>query len=281
MKEMLKSDYYSKYQNNLEMLEIEMELVKRMIQTHLGRLEWEKMNANNKGQIDKQEQNVLAGTRLYSFLLCSWFEARLYKIVYEDSSIAFTTSEISCVMSQKQMDQKWKYCFIYAICKNYGFAYVQGKDYSSDFAPNSIDKENYEEVIHMLNDIEEAITIRNRLAHGQWSVQFNASRKKVASYDFFTKYNNIQQLITLKEIFSLIAEIISDYVVFKDKTNGTRDFNFYINNKVKKIKMMKKRLQKQEFKKYCNSFLRLENKKREVYKEKNSTINSDIVENNI
>ncbi len=117
----------------------------------------------------------------------------------------------------------------------------------------------------MLDDIQNAITIRNRLAHGQWSVQFNSRRTAIATYDFFSKYDNIQKLVLLKEKFSLIAEIISDYVVFKDKTSGQRDFNDFIYNKIKKVQNIEIRILKHNFEKYCKRFLDIEKRKSENY----------------
>lgn len=262
---MLKSDYYRRYQENLELLEIEMKLVKKTTQTHLGKLEWEDKESHDMGEIENERKSILAGTRLYSFLLCSWFEARLYKIVYEASSMAFSDSEITSIMSQDKMDTKWKMCYAYAICKNYGFSYTTGKNYSAEFIQGSREQLNYNEVIKMLDDIQNAITIRNRLAHGQWSVQFNSRRTAIATYDFFSKYDNIQKLVLLKEKFSLIAEIISDYVVFKDKTSGQRDFNDFIYNKIKKVQNIEIRILKHNFEKYCKRFLDIEKRKRENY----------------
>lgn len=262
---MVKADYYKRYQENLELLEIEMELIKKTTQTHLGMFEWVDKESHDIGKLENEKKAILAGTRLYSFLLCSWFEARLYKIVYEASSVAFTDSEISSIMSQDKMDKNWKMCYAYAICKNYGFTYSSGKNYSMEFALGSMERLNYEEVMKMIEDIKNAITVRNRLAHGQWSVQFNASRNAIATYDFFSKYDNIQKLVLLKEKFSLIAEIISDYVVFKDKTSGTRDFNDFIHNKIMKVQNIEVRISKHNFKKYCTSFYNIEKRKREKY----------------
>lgn len=56
----------------------------------------------------KTEYDILSGNRLYTFLLCSWFEARLNKILYENSSAGFTDGDRRSIKSEKKMGQKWK-----------------------------------------------------------------------------------------------------------------------------------------------------------------------------
>ncbi|MFR4413136.1 MAG: hypothetical protein ACLT5B_07270 [Clostridia bacterium] len=85
-----------------------------------------------------------------------------------------------------------------------------------------------------LGDIEQAVTIRNRLAHGQWKIQLNSNESNLASEEitsFFERYDNIQKLDLLYKVYKLIAEIISSYVVYKDKVL-TNNFKQEIKDKI-------------------------------------------------
>ena len=80
---MNREQLYNIYQTNLELLENELVQVKRMAQANLGKLCYAKLEEKELGEIQKREKDVLGITRLYTFLLCSWLEARIKKILYE------------------------------------------------------------------------------------------------------------------------------------------------------------------------------------------------------
>ena len=77
--EMDRQNLYNIYQNNLELLENELGQVKKMTQINLGKLYYATLERKELGEIKKKERYVLGSTRLYTFLLCSWLEARLKK----------------------------------------------------------------------------------------------------------------------------------------------------------------------------------------------------------
>ena len=77
--EMDRQNLYNIYQNNLELLENELGQVKKMTQINLGKLYYATLEGKELGEIKKNERYVLGSTRLYTFLLCSWLEARLKK----------------------------------------------------------------------------------------------------------------------------------------------------------------------------------------------------------
>lgn len=223
---MTRNDYYVSYQANLEMLNIQIAQVKNTTRLVIGKNAWQVSNHSDTHQISKSNLEVLASTRLYSFLICSWFEARLMKILYENSSVAFSDSEINTIRQLDNMKVKWKTIFQMAICKSYCIPYVdEKKDYSSYFSGSSIAVQNYKDVLVFMPDIEDAITIRNRLAHGQWSVQFNSNNTALVNYPFLTLYDNIQKLDILHQCFEQIANVISSYITYKDKTNPNFDIN--------------------------------------------------------
>ena len=99
------------------------------------------------------------------------------------------------------MEEIWKLSFSAAVQKSYGFSSHPGVDYdySSEFTTGSLSLSNYQTIRSLFSDVADAITVRNRLAHGQWDIQFNSSNTAVAHYPLLTQYDNIQKLGLLKE----------------------------------------------------------------------------------
>lgn len=258
-----KSDYYKYYQSNIEFLDSEIAQVKKAAQTAIGKKTWEEKSETDPKQIAATEKEIRACTRLYTFLICSWFEACLMKILYENSSVAFSETDITLIRNLKSMDMKWKTCFSIAVCKSYGFSYSGDIDHGSNFLTGSIEQQNYWDVYSLFVDISDAITIRNRLAHGQWEVQFNSSNTKVANYSFLTNYNNIQKLDILKQCYNHIADIISSYVTYKDK----KDFKFNqgIREKIRLILNKKIRIHNSDYQKYASQLGRCYESQRNRY----------------
>ena len=263
-----RQDYYVHYQSNLQLLDCEMEQVKIATQQAIGEKAWLNKEHRNQKQIAVIDNRIKACTRLYTFLLCSWFEARLLKMLYENSSVAFTDSEIATIRSKHtnygEMNQKWKESFSIAVCRSYGFTYTPNTDYTSQFVNGSVSQRNYSVVCSFFADITDAITIRNRLGHGQWDVQFNSSNTNVTNYSFFTEYDNIQRLSMLKQAFNEIAEIINSYVTYKDKHNS--NFDALIEKRIKNVYQIRTRIQKSDFEKYALKLGKLHERKVEVSK---------------
>ena len=264
-----RKDYYQHYQSNLQLLDCEMEQVKIATQQAIGEKTWlEKMHRDQK-QIATINTRIKACTKLYTFLLCSWFEVRLLKMLYENSSVAFTDQEIASIRSSqpkyREMSQKWKESFSIAICRSYGFSYAPNTDYTSQFVSGSVEQRNYTTVCSFFSDIADAITIRNRLGHGQWDVQFNGSNTNIANYPFFTEYDNIQKLNMLKQAFNEIAEIINSYVTYKDKLNP--NFNTLVEKRINNVSQIKTRIQNSNFGKYADQLEKLHARKVEISKQ--------------
>lgn len=76
------------------------------------------------------------------------------------------------------MSEKWKKCLNISVCKSYGFTFEREiNEYIDYFNDCSDEKYCYCKVYEYLGDIEQAVTIRNRLAHGQWKIQLNSNEK--------------------------------------------------------------------------------------------------------
>ena len=90
-------------------------------------------------------------------------------------------------------------------------------------------------------------------------------------YNFLNQYDNVQKLDMLYSIYKIIAEIISSYVVYKDK-NVTNNFNDTMIKKIKEIENFHQRIEKSNFEKYCKPFMikeksEYENRKKVYIKE--------------
>lgn len=240
--------YYSVYQENIELLDIEIQQVKKNAQITIGKKNWLEKNGEDVTKVLFHEKEILASTRLMTFLVCSWFEARLMKMLYEESAVAFSDAEISTIRQLKQMNKKWQWAFYVAVGKATGRTYLGTEDYTMDFSNGSIAQKNYLSMVGMFVDMEKAITVRNRLAHGQWMTQLNCENTNITTYSFLSKYDNIQKLDILVQIFRDIAEIINKYVVYKDKQNP--NFDQQVQKLVSKIEDKKQRIEKSDFHKY-------------------------------
>lgn len=253
---MNRGDFYRIYQENLMMLEQEMGIVKKYVQISLGRYEYEKDLGRN---TSFYETETLAGTRLFCFLMCAWFEARLYKILYEDSSEGVSDSEIVAINAKRTIGEKWKVSYHVAICRKHGFAYQVNKDYSMGFTIED-DRNNYLLVEGLLNEIDKAIIVRNRLAHGQCKTPLTSSRTNISTeiLNYLNQYDNIQKLDYQFKYYKLIAEIINDLAV----SNETYKRN--ITSKMELIKTNREAIIKRKFEKYCKPFVKKEKQKQEM-----------------
>lgn len=254
---MTRSEHYQYAQQNLLLLEKEISMVKKSAQALIGKFAWQQANNQPAKILDASRFEVLAATRLYTFLICSWLEARLTKIFYENSSCAFTDIEIELITNPRHtMEYRWKASFSLAVQKSYRFSSYPNlvHDYSSDFTPGSLSLTNYQLILSLFEDLADAITIRNRLAHGQWAVQFNSNNTHIKQYSLIQNYDNIQKLENLKGCFNQIGEILSMYVTYKDKQNP--NFDQIVNQKLKLIIDKKLKAEKMDYSKYISSLKR-------------------------
>lgn len=254
---MNRSDHYLYAQQNLSLLEQEISIVKKSAQIAIGKHAWQKEHDYNVYQLEASKREVLAATRLYTFLICSWLEARLTKILYENSSCAFTDAEIASITSNSySMENRWKMSFSLAVRKSYSFPIYSDiiHDYSLNFTPGSLGLSNYQIILTLFSDISDAITVRNRLAHGQWDVQFNSNNTAIKHYSLLAQYDNVQKLGHLKDYFDQIGEIISIYVTYKDKHNPNFD-----NIIAKRIQLIMDKKSKAEHMVYSKYVSRLKN----------------------
>lgn len=240
---MLKSDdYYDLHQENLKFVEIELNYVKQMVNNIAASYLWEQDKKRDKGQIKKKDQELQAMTRLYAFLLGNWYEIRLYKIISEKSKVAFSMEEKKQIKDLKIITQKWEKCF--------------------EISMNKIDQETWNDSTRKnlesnfgdyMQEISDLITMRNRLGHGQWSVQMNGRQTSIRTPDAIINYPDISKLVLLKNKMDLIAKIIEKIVIYKEKDK--KAFSEQVESLMNQISIVNKRINKSELRKYVNSNL--------------------------
>lgn len=258
-----KTDIHYIYSENLRVMENQISSVKKMIQAKLGSLEWLKINKKNSPEIIRLKEEIFADTRLFTFLISSWFEARLKKIVYDRSSAAFNQVQIKQILDtnlkRTSMLKRWKLCFETAVCNGYKLnSYSKGK-----FKIKNVSLSEYNNVItieSLFIEIDEAIKIRNSLAHGEWHTQLNGTRDKVKQVSFFNKYSDVQKLDLLHNYYSIIAEVIESYVVYKNK--NTNKFETHITTMINRLEQQKNKLANPNYENYVKPFLIKETTKR-------------------
>ena len=278
---------YDIHQKNIHLLEMEMEITKKTTQNKLGQYLFFKKNhdissgnSSVNGKLKRYDEEILGCTRLYTFLLCSWLESRLHKILYEASSVAFTDSERLIVRrlthhKDIEIEKQWKICFNLALCKSFGIAYSNDINKLATKSPDLFTScpsalRVYDKVFDYLELIKGAVSVRNRLAHGQWEIQLNSSSTNYASVDiknFLNRYSNIMELDLLFNMFKEISDIISSYVTYKDKhSNRQADFDKKIDDCIDKIETINSQLNNKKFDKYCKIFLRKYTQQQKIWK---------------
>jgi len=129
------------------------------------------------GNIEKQlrkslskndESGELTFTRLYTMMLGVWCEARLHKLLYEKG--VFSEDERHFVYSVSSLGERWQRALELGLKKHLGFKI--GDEISKKTVKFSIFN-LYEEIREWISEhFAPAITLRNKIAHGQWIKPF-------------------------------------------------------------------------------------------------------------
>ena len=83
-----------------------------------------KYNRTFKEELPEITPHVCRHTYCTREMICSWFEARLMKLLYEESAVAFSDQEISQIRSMKEMSKKWKTAYLVSVGKATGISYT-------------------------------------------------------------------------------------------------------------------------------------------------------------
>ncbi|MCF1285109.1 hypothetical protein [Streptococcus sinensis] len=234
-----KQQLYEIYQSNLLMCEVQIDIIKKTINKIIGEYHWNKKHNPKNSRLHKLEKELQASQRLYMFLLGSWFELRLYKILYESSQVSFNETELGNIDQVETIAGKWKKSFEIAIGHISSTENWRGitKDYISGMFANEY-----------FQEIQDVITARNKLAHGESDIQLTKSRKNIKILELLERVSNMQQSVEFYNKLKGIAEFLELLVIYKEK--DTLNFEQRVDSIVKKINNAGSRVDNKDYRKY-------------------------------
>ena len=198
-----KEELYNVYSENIRYADLQLEILRKNAREIAAEYYWYKEKKQK-----KCHKELKAITNLYAYILGNKFELQLMKIIHENSAAAFSYAELEDIKSQKTMYDKWKRCLDICFSKNNDNIRGLEKKLEDLFS----EQENYMKVI------QEIITMRNKLAHGQWSIQLNSTNARTVNLEILNNYPDISKLIWLKKKLEVLVEIVETIVVYKDKS---------------------------------------------------------------
>lgn len=166
-------------------------------------------------------KSVATHLRLYAFLLGAWSEARLLKLLYEPQ--AFNVDERKSVLGEQAL-LRWHAVLEAAYRRHYGIPNAALRPPALP-ATASGRLQTLQAVLD--EDLSSIITLRNKLAHGQWAYPLNDALDDVAEPQM--KRLRQENLLTLKFKASMIDSLcacIHDIVV--SKPTFERDFDNHL-----------------------------------------------------
>ncbi len=238
-----KNEYYKFFTDNLYMVDMQMSLIKNMINELYGELYWKKNNNND--NLSETEYRIKSLTRLYTFLIGNQLEIYLNKIINDKSSAAFSSKEIEDIHNKKQISEKWKEAFNITY-KKMPINNQRLLDIKSEINQNF--SSNY------FSEIDDIILTRNRLAHGQWDEQLNAKGKLTDNKpEILKNYTKINELVLLKNKLKCIVNLLELLIVYKDKCEPRFEIN--VKKYINEIKNINNRIAKSNIENYTKKYV--------------------------
>ena len=196
--QLTKEDLYLIYTENIRYANFQLEAIRLQTRQLAGEYYWY-ISKNKECQIKKNLKDKLkALTNLYAYILGNRFELQLMKILHENSTVAFSDAELQTIKGKDPIYEKWSECIKISFRKSTS---IDWKDVNGNNLVELLDKNNY------LKDFQDFITMRNRLAHGQWSTQLNYQGTKERTPDAFNKYDDISKLVLLSKKLDIMVKI--------------------------------------------------------------------------
>ena len=191
----------------------------------------------------------------------NWYEIKLYKLIYDNSSAAFDDSEIAIIKGKQTISDRWKEVYRISLNK----VRASGLLEIAELEIRQIDRIISDDYF---TEIDDLILTRNRLAHGQWDTQLNNNQTNLNPLNFLIRYKTYNHLRLLRNKLDNISKIIECLVVFKDKTSET--FNNDLTKYLKEIEKIETRIlnadDRKDAKSKINQLLNQEKMKRLFYK---------------
>jgi len=240
----LKSNYYY-HCENLKTISEAIKSIQRTLRIYISK---------------NEEKNIYIYTKILSFLINSWAEVRLLKLIYEKD--AFSESEINEILILNA-DERWQHVLNIAFCKAYRIPNIDKIDNSQISYTSRSRREALLKLIK--EDLIDSIQARNRIAHGQWKYAFNNDLKTLNGELIKNlKKENIIKLQLKLKMFQSLAQIIHDLAVSTPTFERDFDVNY------KKIEEQKQNFHKRDYDDYKEKMIKKRTnglKKREINKE--------------
>ena len=170
----------------------------------------------NDGFRRKDQPKVDAFTRAYAMMFCAWAEANFSKVLHTPH--AFEIDEIQQVHSAKAngIAVAWKKCV------ELGLRHLDAK--RGNFRPNA--RQKLEKAIDA--HIFDPSILRNKLAHGQWTVALNRENNSVQP-DLTNKINelDIVKIDAWIKGHQLLADVV-EHLIESPKKAFMRDWYAYV-----------------------------------------------------
>lgn len=240
-----KEDLYEVYTKNIRYTKYQLKVIKTEASQVAVKYYW---YYEEKGIVRRDIfRDLEALTNLYAYILGSRFELQLMKILHENSSVAFTEEELENIKRKHTVYDRWRECLKISF------------DKSSDLVDwENVGGENLKEIFqdsqNYLQEFQEIITMRNRLAHGQWSVQMDSAGTKEKVPDAMLRYSDLSKLVLLANKLDIMSRIVETIVVYKDKRSTK--FEQKLVYLIKKNKNVNKRIERTNLRSYIGSKLK-------------------------
>lgn len=182
----------------------------------------------------KYTRYILIQTRILSGLIVSWSENVIKRLFYEPN--AFSNIQIE-KLHGLNLQQKWEFALKVAFCNAYNVPNPHNRPLFNQInidLQSTVPRSARDKYLHIKNLITDelipAISIRNKVQHGEWIKAFSPPNSLEFSRDLTREVNreNVVMLQTKINQFKAIYQLIHDLAVFKAGNNIVtfeRDFD--------------------------------------------------------
>ncbi|WP_192825549.1 hypothetical protein [Bacillus pacificus] len=169
---------------------------------------------------EKRDEEIVF-TRLLSNITVIWMEASILKICYDNNS--FTEEDILEIRNSKSLEQRIIGLINMSVCKKYNIPFTRKH---LDLELRYTQRARYKGLIQLIeNDFKESVSIRNKIAHGQWKFAYS-NNENALDKEITGKINseNIVAIQLKRNLFKNLMDLIQHIVVDFEKY----DLNFDI-----------------------------------------------------
>ena len=219
----LLNSYYHEHCENLRLIEGAISSVQRTLREYISK---------------NDDKNSEIYTKILAYLINCWAEVRIMKLVYEKN--AFTGSEMTKIIGQRSLNDKWK--------KSLEIAYPKSFQKPSG---TQINDPRYSMLLDIIdNQLLPSAQIRNRLAHGQWKFAFTNNLQNINNIlTNKIRDDNILKIQLRYKIFKNLSQLIHDLVV------STPTFDRDFNDNFRKIEEKKHQMSNRKYEVYVNTLV--------------------------